>query len=309
MAVPVQTLDPTWINQNPYDSEELRRNQGFMLAGGATAGTSRTGVLNPRDLVVTLAGSNVMVGPGGAVIGSSKGAYLCGVAAATNIGAFTPADATNPRRDRIVLEILDPDNGGGAGRKAQLRIIDGAPNALAASGGGYPAEPVLAITLGSLDVPKVGGGSPVITARPPVTAASGAPIMVRDATEMNGLPKWVGAQCIRLDLSGEMFACDGNTWAIVPRLNIQIGQGSNVPILKSLEVKVTLDGSSVGYITFPEAFPNRLVSTSLMRMHDTGQPIYFNMVADGTSRAGIRFVANGVPAGSTLYIQYQCLGF
>lgn len=218
MAIPVQVLDPTWINAPvgvgpTYDSEELRRTQGFTFAAGVTPGSTRTGVLNVRDLVVTLSGSNVMVGPGGAVIGTAKGAYLGGVSAATNAGAFTPADVTNPRRDRIILEVLDPDNGGSAGRKAQLRIVDGTPNAMAATGGGVAAEPVLSLTLGFLDVPKVGAGSPVVTAAPPITAMAGAPIPVRNQSELDALPKWNGLQVTRLDLAGKnMQTCSGADW-------------------------------------------------------------------------------------------------
>lgn len=224
MAAVKDALDPSWINKpDPdgpgpsYDAEELRRLQGYQLAGGATAGSSRTGILNPRDLALSLSGSNVLVGAGGAVIGTAKGAYVAGVTASTTIGALVAADVTNPRRDRVVLEILDPDNGGTAGRKAQLRIIDGTPNASAATGAGYPAEPVLAITLGYVDVPKAGAGSPSITALPPITAAAGAPIPVRSQAEREGLPKWDGLQVQRLDLSGRpVESWDGATWSNGP---------------------------------------------------------------------------------------------
>lgn len=220
MAAVKDALDPSWINKpDPdgpgpsYDAEELRRLQGYQLAGGATAGSSRTGILNPRDLALSLSGSNVLVGAGGAVIGTAKGAYVAGVTASTTIGALVAADVTNPRRDRVVLEILDPDNGGTAGRKAQLRIIDGTPNASAATGAGYPAEPVLAITLGYVDVPKSGAGSPSITALPPITAMAGAPIPVRSQAEADALPKWNGALRIRLDLpSRPLQSCNGTVW-------------------------------------------------------------------------------------------------
>lgn len=286
MAVPVQTLDPTWINAPggvgpTYDSEELRRNQGFTLAGGATPGTSRTGVLNPRDLVVTLAGSNLMVGPGGAVIGSSKGAYQCGVAAATNIGSFTPADGTNPRRDRIVLEILDPDNGknvAGA-RKAQLSIVDGTPNALAASGGGVAAEPGLAITLGFLDVPKAGGGAPVVTALPPMTAAAGAPFPVRTRAEMDAVTgTYKGMRCSRLDLPGAPVAThSGTRWELQP----------------------------LGHVGRAERRSLAQMTPTLARLHDITAPVEANRVLRVTLRmsgksthdnlyADMTFLADGV---------------
>lgn len=209
MAAVKDALDPSWINAPSgvgpsYDAEELRRLQGYQLAAGATAGSSRTGVLNPRDLALSLSGSNVLVGAGGAVIGTAKGAYVCGVAAVTTIGALVAADVTNPRRDRVVLEILDPDNGGTAGRKAQLRIIDGTPNASAATGGGFPAAPTSPfIDLGYADMPKAGAGSPSLTITAPITAMAGAPIPVQSLAERDALPKWNGLQVQRLDLAGK----------------------------------------------------------------------------------------------------------
>ena len=218
MAAVKDALDPSWINAPSgvgpsYDAEELRRLQGYQLAGGATPGTSRTGVLNPRDLALSLSGSNVLVGAGGAVIGTAKGAYVCGVAATTTIGALLAADVTNPRRDRVVLEILDPDNGGGAGRKAQLRIIDGTPNASAATGGGFPAAPSSPfIDLGYADMPKSGGGNPSLTITAPITTAAGATLPVRTKAERDALPKWEGLTVIRLDLLGLTQTVIGGNW-------------------------------------------------------------------------------------------------
>lgn len=222
MAAVKDALDPSWINkpdpEGPgpsYDSEELRRLQGYQLAAGATAGSSRTGILNPRDLVLSLSGSNVLASAGGCVIGTAKGAYVAGLAATTTIGALLPADVTNPRRDRVVLEILDPDNGGGAGRKAQLRIMDGTPNASAATGGGFPAAPTSPfIDLGHADTPKSGAGAPSLTITAPLTAAAGAPVPVRTRAEVDTLPKWVGAQAMVLAEGGAVYVCDGTTWGL-----------------------------------------------------------------------------------------------
>jgi hypothetical protein len=219
--VPLDALDPTWINAPAgvgpsYDSEELRRDLGFLLAGGATPDVSRTGVLDPRALLVTLSGSNVQINPGGCAIGTGKGAYLTGAKTTATIDALTPADGTNPRRDRVVLEILDPDNGGGAGRKGQFRVITGTPSATAASGGGYPAAPTSPfLDLYDIDVPKSGNGNPSLTDKRPFTAAAGSPIPVRTAAELAALPKWNGARAHRLD-KGWVEYCDGTIWSPVP---------------------------------------------------------------------------------------------
>lgn len=213
--MPLNAIDPTWINQLQVDAEELRRDMGFLLAGGATPDVSRSGVLDPRALTVTLSGSNVQINPGGAAVGTGKGAYLTGASVTATVDALTAADVTNPRRDRVVLEILDPDNGGGAGRNAQFRVITGTPSATAASGGGYPAAPSSpSITLAYVDVPKSGNGSPSVTDQRPFTAAAGAPIPVRDAADQATVTHVNGRQVVRLDLpTRPVFTSNGTAWA------------------------------------------------------------------------------------------------
>lgn len=216
--MPVDALDPTWIDAPggvgpTYNSEELRRDMGFLLAGGASPDVSRTGVLDTRALTVSLSGSNVQINPGGCAVGTGKGAYLSGVSATVTVDALVAADVTNPRRDRVVLEILDPDNGGGAGRKAQVRVITGTPSATAASGGGYPAAPTSpSITLAYVDVPKSGNGSPSVTDQRPYTAAAGAAIPVRDATDRGAVTAVLGRRVVRLDAGGVEERYDGANW-------------------------------------------------------------------------------------------------
>ena len=218
--MPVDTLDPTWINSPTpgagpsYDSEELRRNQGFTLVRGATSGSARGGLLAVGDLELSLSGSNVRMGPGGCAVPTDKGPYVTGLAAVATVGTLTPADVTNPRRDRVIIQILDPDNGGTAGRKGQATIIPGAPNASAATGGGYPAEPPgPVLTIGYVDVPKSGAGSPTVTMTSPFTAAAGAPIPVRSLAERDAMPKWDGLRVVRLDQGGAMDVCMSGAWA------------------------------------------------------------------------------------------------
>lgn len=217
--MPLTTIDPSFIN-NPdgtgptYDAAESRKVQGFTLVAGVT-GQARGGLLNIRDLALSISGSNLLCGPGGAVVPSGGGAYVTGLSAADIVGTITAADATNPRRDRVVLEILDPDNGGGAGRKGQIRLIDGTADPLATSGGGFPPAPTSPyLDLGFVDVPKAGSGSPAITSTPPLTATAGGVLPVRSKAERDALPKWNGLQIMRLDLAGRpVETWDGAAWS------------------------------------------------------------------------------------------------
>lgn len=232
--MPVDALTPTWINapddvSGPaYDAETLRRDFAGLVSGGSSAGVARSGVLDPRALAASLSGSSVQVSPGPCVVGSGKGAYFSGAAATVTVATlgsteWPSADSTNPRRDRLVFEILDPDNGGSTARKARFRVIAGQPSATALSGGGYPADPGTAdgvsafFNIADIDVPKNGGGNPVVTDRRPFTAAAGGVIPVRDGNDLATVTKVLGRRVQRQDLAGvPAFTWDGSRWAAPP---------------------------------------------------------------------------------------------
>lgn len=198
---------PLFINQVEYDAESERR--GFAgLVAQASAGVPRSGVLGPAP-AVSLSGSTVQVGAFNAVIGSSKGVYLVAVDSVTSAGSLGVADATNGRLDRVVLEVLDPDNGsGGTTRIGRLRIITGTPAALP----GLPALPPLALHVAQIQVPKSGAGNPVVTVDAPLTAASGAPVPVRSQAERDALSVSDGFQVARQDLGGRVETRTAGTW-------------------------------------------------------------------------------------------------
>lgn len=226
--MPLDAIDPTWINAASttgpvlYNGESLRRDTGGLLAPGTTVATSRSGVLDTRALTVTLSGNNVMVTAGPAAVGSSTGAYLTGVATSATVDALAAADATNPRRDRVILQVWDPTNpqndnaSGGTNRKGIVRVLTGDPNPLAASGGGVKAEPGLSITLAFIDVPAAGSGSAAVTDQRPFTSAAGAPIPVSSLAEARALPKVRGLMRLRMDLPGfPVQVYTGTAWTHV----------------------------------------------------------------------------------------------
>lgn len=318
--MPVDTLDPTWINAPggvgpSYDSEELRRNQAFTIARGATPGSARAGILAVGDLALSLSGMNLRLGAGGCVISTAKGAYITGFAATTTVDALQAADVTNPRRDRVVIEILDPDNGGGAGRKGQARVITGTPNASAATGGGYPAEPSgPVLTIGYVDVPKSGAGSPVVTVTAPYTAAAGAPIPVRNGTEMDALPKRKGDLCTRQDNAGALYVCDGAKWTTQQPMSLVSNNGALPPVIYGVQHRVTLSGSGVGVITFTTPFPNKFSSIAFTREHTTGAPTTIMSLNGGghvTNRFQVTILCSGptgVPVTGEAYIYVTAIG-
>lgn len=222
--MPLTAIDPLWINASAgapsYDAEELRRDLGYLLTGGADPGVSKSGVLDPRGLLPYLSGNDVWLPVGGAALGTLKGVYITGNKAGAKVDTLAAADATNPRRDRIVLVVLDPDNGStsSTSRTAEFRVITGTPSATAPAGGGYPAEPsapnvAACLTLGWVDVPKSGGGSPAITDQRSFTAAAGAPAPVLSVADRDGLPKWAGRTVSRLDRAGVIERWNNTAWS------------------------------------------------------------------------------------------------
>ena len=199
-------IKPLYINGTEYDAETERRGLSGLLAQSA-AGVARTGVLGPAPSV-SLSGSTVQVGPFNCSIGSAKGAYLTGVDSVTSAGTVGVADATNPRLDRVVLEVLDPDNGiSGGARTGRLRVIPGTPAALP----GLPALPSFALHIGQVQVPKSGAGTAVVTVDPQFTATSGAPVPVRTEAERDALGVTGAREVLRLDNGGRDFIL-GSKW-------------------------------------------------------------------------------------------------
>lgn len=190
-------IPPITIDHLDYAGADYRRAMSGLAAPGKTAGTVRTGALDPRALAGAVSGTEVLVTPGPVIIDAGgKGGYLTGLSAQMSAGTLTAADPTNPRLDRVVLEVLDPDNGspGGTEPGAQLRIIPGTPAALP----GLPAQPPLSFFIGEVSVPASGQGAPVFTDRRTFTAAAGAPVIM-DKAERDAMTPYPGLEIIRSD--------------------------------------------------------------------------------------------------------------
>jgi hypothetical protein len=108
-----------------YSAKDLRR---FLSIG------REQGVIAAGDFAVSERGAganlSVDVDPGEALIqgdtSTDQGLYYVNETATTNV-SITAADATNPRIDRVVLEILDHDEDAGGSYFARIRVVDGTP--------------------------------------------------------------------------------------------------------------------------------------------------------------------------------------
>ena len=186
--MPQLTLPPLAIDAGDsggpvYTSGAIRSALGSVLAGGTTPGRARTGALGMGSFQVALSGSTVTAAPGGYAIATAAGTYISALTSTFTVGTLTPADATNPRTDLVVLRIDDPSNGGTTDRAGAIEILTGTPAA-------SPVRPSVTGTsvyalLAQIAVPRSGGGSPVVTDLRTWTAGTGGVVPFRTTTEIN----------------------------------------------------------------------------------------------------------------------------
>lgn len=138
---------PAWLQSGTYPAEDDRR----LLA---TIFGDSEGIFNSTDLVISQRGAganmSVDVAGGRAVIkgdlSTYEGSYFMENRGVTNL-VISAADATNPRIDRIVAEVLNAEYSG-ASNLWRLRVITGTP----AGSPSAPAVPNNAISLATVAV-------------------------------------------------------------------------------------------------------------------------------------------------------------
>jgi hypothetical protein len=130
----------------------------------------------------------------------------------TNVtGTVTAADATYDRKDIVYIQVNDSSAGDGSGAlTAPVLYLAGTASATPAA----PTLPARSFLVGTVTVPKVGGGSPTVLLNPARYAAAGAPLPVSSQTERDALTLYNGLQVIRLDLPGRPTETyDGAAWS------------------------------------------------------------------------------------------------
>lgn len=174
MASPT-VIDAAWTFDDLNTAQNGRFVMGafFQNAAASTAANSawRDGVL-PGPFSASLAtyrslhvtensptGSSVLVQPGHAVVTrAGQGLYVCPNSAA-RVVALDAADVTNPRIDRIVLQVLDQPLGDSV-TQVQIRAVTGTPSGSPVA----PATPTGAISLATVAVAAAPTGNTIVNA-------------------------------------------------------------------------------------------------------------------------------------------------
>lgn len=114
-----------------YSAKDVRR---FMTAAPIIYTQGGEGIVESGDFAVSqrAAGANmsVDVAAGEAYVkgdtNADEGSYYCRETSTLN-ATFTASDATNPRIDRVVLEVKNDSEDSSGLNKARIRVIDGTP--------------------------------------------------------------------------------------------------------------------------------------------------------------------------------------
>jgi len=146
-----------------------------------------------------------MLDPGAAL---HQGMY--GWASDANVtGSVTAADATYDRKDIVYIQLNDTDVDGSGAKSAPVLYSAGTPSATPAA----PTLPARSFLVGTITVPKAGGGSPTAMLNTARYVAAGAPLPVSSQAERDALTAYDGLTVRRTDLPGRPTQThDGSNW-------------------------------------------------------------------------------------------------
>jgi hypothetical protein len=142
--------------------------------------------------------------------GASTHQGMYGWASEVNIaGDITPSDSTYDRKDIVYIQVNDSSAGDGtAGAPtAPVLYLAGAASATPVA----PALPPRSFLVGTINVPKTGGGSPTVILNPARYVAAGAPLPATLA-ERDALDEYPTLSVVRTDLGGVQETWDGAAW-------------------------------------------------------------------------------------------------
>jgi hypothetical protein len=178
----------------------LRTQSGFRLGGAPTVSvTASTWTVGPLTALVDAAVSTI------------QAPYLI-ASDANATGSVTAANATNPRKDILYLQVSDTDEDASGARAATISYLAGT----AAASPTAPATPARSLLIGVIDVPKVGAGSPAFTASNAWTAAAGGIVPVAAQAARDALTPYAGLGVYRLDTK-QVETYDGSAWQHGPQ--------------------------------------------------------------------------------------------
>lgn len=218
-------------------AQQERQGNAFLYGGGSgrplggrsgfRAGTA-SNILTATSTTWTLTPCSAGIDPGAT---THQGVY--GWASDANItGTVTAADATNPRKDIVYILVNDSTAGDGSGAVNAIPVyLAGTPAVTPTA----PAVPARGFLVGTIDVPKVGAGSPTATLNPARIVAAGGILPVYSVADRATIAApYVGMEIQRLDLtqlspSGIRERWNGTNWDHLGQSEWTFNTGAGVP--------------------------------------------------------------------------------
>lgn len=199
----------------PVTAKQERQARAAMYGGSPSRPLGGRSGFRPGTPLDTLTATSTTwtLKPCAAMIdpGASTHQGMYGWVTDANItGGINAADATNPRKDIVYVQVNDDTAGDGTGE------VTYAPKYLAGptDGSNLPPDlPPRSFLVGTISVPKATTGSPTVILNTARFAAAGGVLPVFSASERNGLDKFDGLTVRRMDLAGRPTETyDGAAW-------------------------------------------------------------------------------------------------
>jgi hypothetical protein len=201
-----------------YTAQQFRQGQSALYGGGSgrrLGGRSGFRVDTPSNILTATSTTWTLV-PCAGMIDPAAATYqgMYGWATDSNITGTGPtgvvaADATNPRKDIVYIQIDDKNVDGSGSLAGDVKYLAGTPGVTPVA----PTLPARSFLVGTITVPQSGGGSPTVVLNPARFAAAGAPLPVYSQTERDALDEYDGLIVQRRDLPGRPNETwDGAGW-------------------------------------------------------------------------------------------------
>lgn len=214
MTITILPIDADATTDLPeYGAQNYRQAQAASHGGGSGRRLGlRSGfrvdtpsnVLTATSTTWTLTPCAAKIDPGFA---THQGGYDW--ATDSNItGSVTAADATNPRKDIVYIQVNDTIVDGSGLRTAPVLYLAGT----AAPTPSAPALPARSLLVGTLNVPVAGGGAPTVTLNTARYVTAGAILPVANDAERTALTGYEGLRVDQLDVD-RTYRHNGTRWA------------------------------------------------------------------------------------------------
>jgi hypothetical protein len=306
MTITIQPIDAS-AGAPAYTAQQERQALAPLLGGGSVRalGANSGFRVGTPTATVTVTSTTWTVAPCSAIIDPAyttvQGAYRWSTDVAVT-GSVTAADATNPRKDILYIQVNDASVGDGSGaRNANILYLAGTPAATPSA----PALPARSFLVATIDVPKVGAGSPTATFNSTYFVAAGGVQPVASQALRDAMTPYPGFTVWRTDINVlQMYT--GTVWrtaSFEDRPMGHMGRTGGFQSLSGINTTV-MDTAPIlrGGVTFDNA--NDALIIPVAGYYRVTAQAYFSGAASGTNIAVIYknaaqmgIQARAVPAG------------